>query len=330
MNKVPPKQSTQQPLQSNQQIHLHAEVPMELAQQRLDKALAELFPEHSRSRLKEWIEQGSVKVNGQILRPKDKLIGSEQIEIQAELPPVISWEEGESLPLNIIYEDDDILVINKQANLVVHPASGNMQGTLVNALLYHQPDLKKLPRAGIVHRLDKDTTGLLVVAKTLASHTALVEMLQTHLVNREYEAIVWGVMTGGGTVDAPIDRNPYDRKKMAVVDMGKSAITHYRVLKRFKSHTHVQLKLETGRTHQIRVHMAHIHYPIVGDKTYGGRLRVPPGASEELIQFLRSFPRQALHARRLGFDHPITGEPMLFEAPLPLDMIELLENLGRI
>lgn len=310
-----------------QQIHLHAKIPIEHAHKRLDQVLAILFPEHSRSRLKDWIERGQVLVDGQRLRPKDKVLGDETVEINAELELHSEAWQGEEIPIDVIFQDDDILVLNKPAGLVVHPASGNQAGTLVNALLHHSPELNNLPRAGIVHRLDKDTTGLLVVAKSFKAHISLVSQLQSRSLKREYEAIVWGVMPSGGTVNAPIARHPYDRKRMAVVEDGKEAVSHYRVLKRFKSHSHIQVQLETGRTHQIRVHMAHLQYPIVGDKTYGGRLRVPPGSSEKLLTLLRNFSRQALHARRLVLIHPNSGSEMSFEAPMPSDMQILLKEL---
>ncbi len=310
-------------------IDLTTSIPAELAEKRLDQALAALFPEYSRSKLKEWIEKGQVLVNGQLLRPKDKVFGNESIEIKAELEQQSEDWEAEHIPLNIIFEDPHLLVINKPAGLVVHPAAGNRAGTLVNALLHHAEELKNLPRAGIVHRLDKDTTGLLVVAKTLQAHNSLVSQLQARSLKREYEAVVWGMILSGGTIDGRIARHPQDRKRMAVVETGKEAITHYRVLKKFKSHTHLQIKLETGRTHQIRVHLSYIHHPIVGDKTYGGRLRVPPKASPSLLELLRNFSRQALHARRLGLIHPETGEEMLFEAAIPEDFKELLDELNK-
>lgn len=310
-------------------IHLTTSIPAELAEKRLDQALAAIFPEYSRSRLKDWIEKGHVLVNGHSMRPKDKVFGNESVEIKAEIEQQSEDWRAEYIPLKIIFEDSHILVINKPAGLVVHPAAGNRAGTLVNALLHHAEELKNLPRAGIVHRLDKDTTGLLVVAKTLQAHNSLVSQLQARSLKREYEAVVWGNILSGGTVDANIARHPQDRKRMAVVETGKEAITHYRVLKRFKSHTHLQIKLETGRTHQIRVHFSYIHYPIVGDKTYGGRLRVPPKASESLLNMLRNFSRQALHARRLGLVHPLTGEEMMFEAEIPADFKALLEELNK-
>lgn len=311
----------------SQVVQLQAKVPPELSEKRLDQVLAQLFPEHSRSRFKEWIDGGLVTVNGECRRPKDKVFENDDVLIHATLASVVPWNP-ESIPLDIVYQDDEILVINKPAGIVVHPGSGNLHGTLVNALLHIIPSLNTLPRAGIVHRLDKDTTGLLVIAKTLTAHTSLITQLQARTVKREYEAVIWGVLPSGGTVNAPIARHPRDRKRMAVVESGKPAITHYRVIHRFKSHTHLRVQLETGRTHQIRVHLAHIQYPIVGDKTYGGRLRVPPMSSAALLEILRSFPRQALHAKRLTLLHPTSGEELSFEAPLPLDMQKLLEGLA--
>jgi 23S rRNA pseudouridine1911/1915/1917 synthase len=305
---------------------LQGVIPPEMAGRRLDQALAELFPEYSRSRLKQWIDEGNVRVGGKVLRPKDKVAGGEAVEVTAVVEPEERFQ-AEAIPLNILYEDGAILVIDKPADFVVHPAAGNWEGTLLNALLHHAPELAVVPRAGIVHRIDKDTTGLLVVARTLEAQTALVEQLQERSVSREYEAICNGVMTAGGTVDAPIDRHPVDRKRMAVVGGGKPAVTHYRVAERFRAHTHVRVKLETGRTHQIRVHLAHIHFPLVGDPVYGGRLRLPKGASEELRDALQHFPRQALHAARLALVHPVTGETMEWSSPLPQDMERLLALL---
>lgn len=324
-------------MSTQQSFHLQASIPPECADKRLDQALAMLFKEHSRSRLKLWIEQGWVRVNGQNLRPKDKVFENDQIEIHAEQDPAqensqsqfqsqSQWQP-QAIDLDIIYQDEHILVLNKPANLVVHPAVGNRQGTLVNALLHAFPGLQDLPRAGVVHRLDKDTTGVMVVALSLLAHTSLVNQLQARTLRREYVAIVCGNMPSGGTVSTCMGRHPRDRKKMAVLEEGKPAVTHYRVLKRFKAHTALDVKLETGRTHQIRVHMAHIQYPIVGDRTYGGRLRMPPDSSAFLLETLRTFPRQALHAKTLGLQHPVTGEWMNFEAPLPEDMKVLWEAL---
>lgn len=313
-----------------EEIELAGEVPLEAAGKRLDQVLAQLFPEHSRSRLQEWIEKGFVKINNEVKRGKDKVKGSEKIEISAKLEKVSPWN-AEALPLDIIFEDDDLLVINKPTDFVVHPAAGHVAGTLVNALLHYAPKLSELPRAGIVHRLDKDTTGLLVVAKTIFAHTKLGTALQQREIERIYEAIVQGVMPSGGTLNAWLSRHPYDRKKRAVVEpgRGKEAITHYRVLQKYRAHSLLQLKLETGRTHQIRVHMAHINYPILGDRTYGGRLRLPPNAKPDFLQKLREFPRQALHAKRLSLIHPRTGETMSFESPLPEDMQALILALRK-
>lgn len=309
-----------------QQINLTAEVPDHLAGQRLDQAAAELFPDFSRSRLQAWIKDGALRVNGEVRKTRDKILGGERLELQADLVPDESWEP-QAMALDIVYEDDDLLVINKPAGLVVHPGAGNADSTLLNALLHHCPDLALLPRAGIVHRIDKDTTGLLVVAKSLRAHTSLVDQLQEKSAFREYEAIVCGVMTGGGKVDQPIGRHPTIRTRQAVSPSGKPAVTHYRVVERFRGHTHIRVQLETGRTHQIRVHMAHIRYPLLGDPVYGERLRLPRGASAELIEALRGFKRQALHARRLGVIHPGTGEPVEWEVPLPEDFQTMLRIL---
>jgi 23S rRNA pseudouridine1911/1915/1917 synthase len=290
--------------------------------------LANLLPDYSRTRIKEWIEAGAVRVDGQTLRPKDKLIGGEQVRVEANIEAEVPMAP-EKIALNIVYRDKHVFVINKPAGLVVHPGAGNSAGTLQNALLHADPKLDKLPRAGIVHRLDKETSGLMVVARTLAAHTALTRMIEAHEVERHYEAICAGVMTAGGTINAPIDRHPTDRVRMTVRSSGREAVTHYRVIHRYRAHTHVRVKLETGRTHQIRVHLAHIKYPIVGDRVYGGRLLPPKGASTELIEALRNFPRQALHAAQLEFDHPVTGKRICCEAPLPKDMRELLSMLER-
>jgi 23S rRNA pseudouridine1911/1915/1917 synthase len=308
-------------------VRLQLEVPDAQGGQRLDQALAALLPDHSRSRIKGWIDGGEVRLNGAPCRPRDKVTPGDAIAIDAVLP-VETAAVPQSLPLEIVHEDRHVLVVNKPAGLVVHPGAGNPDRTLQNALLAHDPPLALLPRAGIVHRLDKDTSGLLVVARTLAAHTALVRMLEAREVHREYEAVCRGVLTAGGTVDAPIDRHPLDRVRMAVREGGRDAVTHYRVIRRFRAHTHLRVQLETGRTHQIRVHMAHIGYPLVGDKVYGGRLALPRGASESLRQALRAFPRQALHAARLELPHPVTGKPLVAEAPLPADLVELLRALG--
>jgi 23S rRNA pseudouridine1911/1915/1917 synthase len=310
------------------QIRHQLTIPLSSAGQRLDQALAELLAEYSRSRIKEWIEAGEVLVNGLKLRPKDKVLGGESVAVNASLPDAVPIAP-EALDLDIVHQDAHILVVNKPVGLIVHPGAGNLAGTLQNALLHFDPTMAQAPRAGIVHRLDKDTTGLMVVARTLEAHTALVRAIEAREVKREYEAVCVGVMTGGGTVDAPIGRHPVDRVRMAVREDGRQAVTHYRVVQRFRGHTHVRLQLETGRTHQIRVHMAHIKYPLVGDKVYGGRLLLPKGASAELVETLRNFRRQALHAARLAFEHPISGQLIEAQAPLPEDMRSLLNALAR-
>ena len=307
-------------------IQLTLTIPPEVAGQRLDQVLAELLSEYSRTRIKTWIESGEILVNGGQLRPKDKVIGGERVEVNAQLPDAVPVAP-EVIDFDIAYEDKHVLVINKPAGLVVHPGAGNADGTLQNALLHFDAKLAQLPRGGIVHRIDKDTTGLLVVARTLEAHTALVRALEAREIEREYEAVCHGVMTVGGSVDAPIGRHPVDRLKQAIREDGREAVTHYRVLHRYRGHTHVRLQLETGRTHQIRVHMAHAHYPLVGDRTYGGRLQLPKGASPALIEALRAFKRQALHAARLAFKHPVTQKPVDVTAELPGDMKELLQSL---
>lgn len=296
-------------------IALEGVIQLEFAGCRLDQALAQLFPEYSRERLKTWVLEGNCKVDGSVLRPRDKVSGGEQVSIQATLTEEVSWQ-GEDLPLDIIYEDEDILVINKSANVVVHPGAGNRAGTLVNALINYAPELTNVPRAGIVHRLDKDTTGILVVARNLAAHTSLVAQMQDRSISRIYETVVHGIFLAGATIDLPIGRHPRDRKKMTVIGDGREAITHYRLIKKFAKHTHLLVELETGRTHQIRVHMSHVKHPIVGDKTYAPRMQ-------------HNFPRQALHAKFLGIVHPRTGEEMSWDSELPADMQELLAGLEK-
>lgn len=306
----------------------NATIPETLAGRRLDQALAELFPDYSRSRLKQWLGEGHVQVDGKQLRPKDKVWGGEQVLLNVVLEPQREYV-AQKIPLDIVYEDDQLLVINKPAGLVVHPGSGNPDGTMLNALLHYAPELSCVPRAGIVHRIDKATTGLLVVARTLPAQTSLVEQLQARAFEREYDAVAFGVMTAGGRIEAPIGRHSVDRVRMAVIQSGKEAVTHYRVAERFRGHTHIKVKLETGRTHQIRVHMAHRQYPLVGDPVYGGRLRFPKGCTEALRQALRNFKRQALHASRLGLIHPTSGEYMEWKAELPEDMLSLLGVLRK-
>ena len=309
------------------QITLSAEVQPEQMGQRLDQTLAELFPEYSRSRLKTWIEADLVKLNDRITNiPREKVFGGERIEIIVEVEDETRFE-AENIPLNIVYEDDDIIVINKPKDLVVHPGAGNPNGTVLNALLYHYPPISEVPRAGIVHRLDKDTTGLMVVAKTIPAQTKLVRDLQKRKITREYEAVASGIMTKGGTVDQPMARHATKRTLMAVHPIGKPAVTHYRIMENYRNYTRLRLRLETGRTHQIRVHMAHIAHPLLGDQTYGGRPRPPKNASEDFMEVLRNFKRQALHAVMLRLAHPITGEMMEWYAPLPDDFVELLNAL---
>ncbi|OOZ36936.1 23S rRNA pseudouridine(1911/1915/1917) synthase RluD [Solemya velesiana gill symbiont] len=304
--------------------HLDARIGLDLAGKRLDQALAVLFPDFSRSRLQQWLKEGFVTLDGRQCKAKDKVVGGELVELEVHLEEQVECAP-QAISLEIVHEDSEILVINKPVGLVVHPAAGNPDGTLQNALLHHSPDLIQLSRAGIVHRLDKETSGLLVIAKTPGAHRSLVEQLQARAFKREYRAVVAGVMTAGGVVDAPIGRHPVHRIKMAVVNSGKPAMTHYRVLERFRSHTYLKVNLETGRTHQIRVHMAHIRHPLVGDPLYGGRFKIPAGASPGLIEALRGYRHQALHARFLGLEHPKTGEWVEWEVPIPEDMQTLLQ-----
>ncbi|MBA6335583.1 MULTISPECIES: 23S rRNA pseudouridine(1911/1915/1917) synthase RluD [unclassified Colwellia] len=302
-------------------------VPETCLGKRFDQTLAEMFPEYSRSRIKEWILAGHVTLNGAILIiPREKMFGGEVIKISTEVEGDVRFEP-QNIPLNIVYEDDDIIVINKPAGFVVHPGAGNPDGTVLNALLYHCPQLDVVPRAGIVHRLDKDTTGLMVIAKTIAAQTNLVDAIQEREITREYEAIANGLMTAGGMVDEPIGRHSTKRTHMAVSPFGRPSVTHYRVMEKFRLHTRLRLRLETGRTHQIRVHMAHITHPLIGDPNYGGRPRPPKNATEDLRDLLRSFKRQALHAAMLSLFHPITGEEMTWHAPIPEDMVNLTNVL---
>ncbi len=303
-------------------------VPEELDGKRLDQALACLCPQHSRSRLQDWIRNGYVTVDTLRLRQRDNVTTGQTIQIEAELQIQQEWEK-EDISLDIVYEDKEIIVLNKQAGLVVHPGAGNPRHTMLNALLYHSPQLERVPRAGIVQRLDKDTSGLMVIARTPSTHTYLVDQLQRRLVKRYYQAIVQGIMTAGGTVDAAIGRHHIQRKRMAVNESGKPAVTHYRVLTKFPAHTHIRLQLESGRTHQIRVHMAHIKHPVVGDRQYGGRQRLPKNCSATIREAITQFPRQALHACELGLRHPQTGESLTFSALPPDDFQSLLNTLAN-
>jgi 23S rRNA pseudouridine1911/1915/1917 synthase len=283
-----------------------------------------MFPEYSRSRLKAWLLGGSVLVDGEIWRPRDRVSGGETVVVQSVVEVAVH-AGAEAIPLDIVFEDDSLLVVNKPAGLVVHPGAGNVTGTLMNGLLHHEPALEQLPRAGIIHRIDKDTSGLLLVAKTLPAHTALVRNLADREIARQYLAICNGVLTGGGTIDAAIARHPVDRTRMAVRENGKPAVTHYTVIERFRAHTYINVVLDTGRTHQIRVHFAYRRHALVGDPVYGGRLALPSGASDRLVEALRAFKRQALHARRLEFAHPVSGEMLCLEVAPPADFEELLQ-----
>ncbi|MEP6633019.1 MAG: 23S rRNA pseudouridine(1911/1915/1917) synthase RluD [Luteimonas sp.] len=303
-----------------------ARIPESSAGRRFDAALADLFSEFSRSRLAEWIKSGDALLDGARARPRDPVRGGETVTLDVVLDAQ-THALPEDIPISVLYEDSEVFVIDKPAGLVVHPGAGNPAGTLVNALLFRDPALSALPRAGIVHRLDKDTSGVMVVARTLQAHAALVAQLASRDVHRQYLAVVVGALVSGGTADAAIDRHPRDRLKMTVREDGRDAITHYRLRERFRAHTALECRLETGRTHQIRVHMAHLKHPILGDPLYGGPLKLPKAASDELIDALRGFKRQALHAETLEFVHPRSGEPIRCTAPLPFDMQHLLRVL---
>ena len=306
-------------------------IPRELHGQRIDTVLAELIPEYSRSQLSSWLKQGKITVNNSQLKPKDKVSGGEEIDFAVDLSLENKVEhcEPEDIPLNIVFEDDDILVINKPAGLVVHPGAGNPNHTLVNALLFHQPSLQQLPRAGVIHRLDKDTTGLLVIGKTLESQTNLVRQMQERTIQRHYLTLVQGHIISGGEIDTNYGRHPRNRLKMAVCVHGREAITHYSLRKQYHYFTLLDVQLLTGRTHQIRVHMAHINHAVVGDQLYGGRMRYPAGASPELLETFRQFKRQALHATSLSLPHPTTNELLTFTAPIPDDFQLLIDSLDN-
>ena len=303
-------------------------IPERMTGDRLDVALSEMLPNYSRSKITAWIKSGDALINNKVFKPKDKVNGSQMVMLSLNKKQNNDWS-AENIALNIVFEDEDIIIINKPFGLVTHPGVGNWNGTLANALLYYDPKLSKLDRAGIVHRLDKNTSGLMVIARNEKSQKYLVEQLQSHSVAREYSAIVYGHMISGGSINEPIGRDPKDRIKQAVSSNGKDATTHYRVIDRFKSHTHVKAILETGRTHQIRVHLSHIGYPLLGDPMYGGRVRFPKKASEILKESLLGFKRQALHSKKLTLNHPSTGELMSWKAPLPDDMLELLDILSE-
>ena len=287
-----------------------------------------MFPEYSRSRLKSWLLSGAITVDGLSPRPRDPVAGGETIALQV-VAEISVAAEPEPIELDVIFEDEALMVINKPAGLVVHPGAGNPAGTLMNGLLHHASGLAEVPRAGIIHRLDKDTSGLLLIGKTLEAHTVLVRQLAERAVSRHYIAVCNGVLTGGGRIDAPIGRHRVDRKRMTVRDDGRPAVTHYTVVERFAAHTLINVVLETGRTHQIRVHFAHRRHALLGDPVYGGRLALPKGASQELITVLRRYRRQALHAAKLGLAHPISGEPLQFEVPPPADFASLVDALRQ-
>ena len=309
-----------------ERVERRAIVPAELAGARFDQAAAALLPEFSRSRLKAWIDAGCLTLAGKTARARTLVAAGEELVLDAELEPQ-GAVEPEHIPLAVVHADEALYVIDKPVGLVVHPGAGNRGGTLQNALLHLDPALAVLPRAGLVHRLDKETSGLLLVARTPASQKALVAALAAREVRRSYRAVCQTVMTGGGTIDAPVGRHPRERTRMAVTAQGRPAVTHYRVVERFRAHTHVEVALETGRTHQIRVHFAYIRAPLVGDAVYGGRPRLPPQPSERLRTMLQRFPRQALHAHSLALSHPTTGEPLQFTSPLPADFEGLLAVL---
>ena len=303
------------------------QIPEDLAGQRLDSALARLMPEHSRTRIKTWIEAGQVKVGQLPCKPRDAVTPGSHVHVRMTVEEPEGDVLPEAIPLTVVHEDKDILVVDKPVGLVVHPGAGNRSHTLQNALLGRDPKLAGIPRAGIIHRLDKDTSGLLVVARTPEAHTSLTRQLMARTVAREYLAVCVGVMTSGGTVDAPIGRHRSDRLRMAVREDGRPAVTHYRVLERFRAHTYLNVKLDTGRTHQIRLHLSHLHYPIAGDQVYGGRFAQPKGANQRLLETLRGFKRQALHATSLAFDHPRTGKRLSLQSAVPADFAELLAAL---
>ncbi|HRD70110.1 MAG TPA: 23S rRNA pseudouridine(1911/1915/1917) synthase RluD [Legionella sp.] len=307
-------------------------VPREYHSQRIDAVLAQLLPEYSRSQISTWIKTGAIKMNNKICKPKDKTLGGDVIDLivdYSESDPDFNQCEPENIPLDIIYEDDHVLVLNKPAGLVVHPGAGNREHTLVNALLYHAPDLHHLPRAGIIHRLDKDTTGLLIVAKTLTAHTSLIRQMQAREIQRHYITLVQGHVISGGTIDTGFGRHPRNRLKMTVTGQGRQAITHYTVNKQYQDFTLLDVRLMTGRTHQIRVHMAHINHPVAGDQLYSGRMRFPINASDTLRTVLQQFKRQALHASSLSFHHPVTHKEVTCEAPMPEDFKLLLTTLDN-
>ncbi len=306
------------------------EIPESLAGVRFDRAIAQMLDQFSRARLQQWIRAGDIRLNGVAVTTRHTVKGGDRVQVSIDdTAAADDTVQAEPIDLDVHYEDESVLVINKPVGLVMHVAPGNYSGTLQNALLHYDPGLAAVPRSGIVHRLDKDTSGLVMVARNLAAHNHLVQQLQERRVHRIYDAVVTGVPVSGGTVDEPIGRHPVDRKRMCVTDNGKPAVTHYRLIRKYQRHCHIRVQLETGRTHQIRVHMAHIRYPLVGDPVYAGRNRLPGGVSEQLRAAVAGFPRQALHARELGIEHPLTGEQTHWASELPVDMQQLLESLAQ-
>ena len=307
-------------------------IPREYHNQRIDSVLAQLLPEYSRSQISTWIKTGAIKMNQSLCKPKDKILGGDLIEIDVDFTVVdtdFNHCKPENIPLDVVYEDDELLVINKQSGLVVHPGAGNREHTLVNALLHHEPNLHHLPRAGIVHRLDKETTGLLIIAKTLTAHTSLIRQMQAREIDRHYLTLVQGHLISGGTIDTGLGRHPRNRLKMTVTEQGRQAVTHYYITRQYQDYTLLEVQLMTGRTHQIRVHMAYINHPVVGDPLYGGRMRIPANADDTFIGLLQQFNRQALHAQTISFYHPKTDQELTFEAPIPEDFNILLNAMDR-
>ncbi len=311
-----------------EKIHLTLTIPADMGGGRIDQTLAKLLPDYSRTQIQEWIKNGNITVNHKACRPRDTALGGEEILVEAFQKIQPAWQ-AQAIELDVVYEDDALLVINKPIGMVVHPAAGNPHSTLLNALLHHAPGLKNLPRAGIIHRLDKDTSGLLVIAKTQQALIYLTAQMKARKINRFYQAIVCGLLTSGGKIDEPIGRHPIQRKRMTVIETGKPSVTHFRLIEKYRNHTRIRVQLETGRTHQIRVHMAYIHYPLLGDPVYGGRLQLPKGATPALIEKLRQFKRQALHAHELQLTHPVTQKLMSWQVPLPKDLQELIQILKQ-
>lgn len=311
---------------AEEQFHT-VHIPDEHAGSRLDRCLAQLFPDYSRAKLQAWITQQQVRVDGQFQPRRYMVKGGEYVELRIQHEVTNVESQPEEIELNVVYEDDHLLVIDKAAGMVVHPGAGNHSGTLLNALLFYGKQQANLPRAGIVHRLDKDTSGLMVVAKSLEAHSSLVESFQAHSIDRRYLAIVRGQLISGGMIDEPIGRHPTDRIKMAVNHKGKESRTHYKIVEKFQRHTCVQAKLDTGRTHQIRVHFAHKNMPLVGDSVYAPRIQRVANVPVELNEAICAFPRQALHSHHLAFEHPVSGEMLQWTSDVPEDMQQLLTTL---